>query len=170
MPNTYFKIASVTVGSGGASTIDFTSIPSTYTDLCVKGSLRGANASWGDNIKVSLNGSTTSFTSREIYGESGATGSETLTTRNVGVASGANATASTFGSFEFYLPNYLSSNYKSISMDSVSENNASTGYALWLTAGLWSNTAAVTQITFTPNSATTWLQYSTATLYGIKSS
>ena len=40
MATTFTKIASVTVGSGGASSIDFTSIPSTYTDLCVKLSTR----------------------------------------------------------------------------------------------------------------------------------
>ena len=37
---TYTLISSVTVGAGGASSIDFTSIPSTYTDLLVKISAR----------------------------------------------------------------------------------------------------------------------------------
>jgi hypothetical protein len=36
MANTYEAIATVEVGSGGASTIDFTSIPSTYTDLVLR--------------------------------------------------------------------------------------------------------------------------------------
>ena len=40
MPNTFTLIASSTVGAGGASSIDFTSIPSTYTDLVIKASLR----------------------------------------------------------------------------------------------------------------------------------
>jgi hypothetical protein len=33
MPNTYKKIASVVVGSGGSSSINFTNIPQTFTDL-----------------------------------------------------------------------------------------------------------------------------------------
>jgi hypothetical protein len=36
MANTFELIASSTVGSGGAANIDFTSIPATYTDLCLK--------------------------------------------------------------------------------------------------------------------------------------
>jgi hypothetical protein len=40
MANTYEAIATVTVGSGGATDIEFTSIPGTYTDLLIKSSLR----------------------------------------------------------------------------------------------------------------------------------
>ena len=40
MAVTFTQIASVTVGSGGAASIDFTSIPSTYTDLCIKTSIK----------------------------------------------------------------------------------------------------------------------------------
>ena len=160
-----FKIETVEVASP-VSSITFSNIPQGYTDFIVKGSLRGANASWGDNIKISFNGSTTSFTSREIYGESGATGSETLTTRNVGVGTGANATANTSGSFELYVPNYTSANYKSFSMDSVAENNTATGYALWLTAGIWSNTSAITSLTLTCNGGS-FVANSTFTLYGV---
>ena len=79
---------------------------------------------------------------------------------------GANATANTFGNSEIYIPNYTGSNYKSISADSVSENNASAAYAN-LFAGLWSNTAAINQITLIPGASANFAQYSTATLYGI---
>ena len=44
MANTYTLISSVTVGSGGASSIDFTSIPATYTDLCLVWSGRSAGS------------------------------------------------------------------------------------------------------------------------------
>jgi hypothetical protein len=40
MATTYEIIASVTVGSGGAANIEFTSIPATYTDLVVLFSAR----------------------------------------------------------------------------------------------------------------------------------
>ena len=36
MANTYVLISSSTVGSGGAASIDFSSIPATYTDLVLK--------------------------------------------------------------------------------------------------------------------------------------
>ena len=38
---TMTKLATVTVGSGGSSTITFSNIPQNYTDLVVKASLRG---------------------------------------------------------------------------------------------------------------------------------
>ena len=80
----------------------------------------------------------------------------------------ASATASTFGNSEIYIPNYASSGYKSISADSVSENNATAAYA-FMAALLWSNSAAINRITIT-GLGSSFVQYSTATLYGIKNS
>ena len=77
------------------------------------------------------------------------------------------ATASTFGNAEIYIPNYASSNNKSVSADFVSETNAADAI-FGLTAGLWANTSAITSIKLTPAAA--FAQYSTATLYGIKNS
>ena len=82
---------------------------------------------------------------------------------------GATATASTFGNGDIYIPNYAGSNYKSASADTVSENNASTGYDD-MTAGLWSNTAAITSIAISSFTSSTIIQYSTFYLYGIKNS
>jgi hypothetical protein len=67
---------------------------------------------------------------------------------------------------EVYIPNYAGSAYKSISIDAVDENNASSAYSV-LTAGLWSNTAAITSLRLTDNNGG-YLQYTTAYLYGIK--
>jgi hypothetical protein len=84
---------------------------------------------------------------------------------DAGVISSGNATASTFGNFEIYLPNYAGSNNKSVSSDSVAENNATEAYTN-LRALLWSSTAAINAIKFTLG-AGNFAQYSTATLYGI---
>jgi hypothetical protein len=77
-------------------------------------------------------------------------------------------TASVFSSGEMCIPNYTGSSYKSFSTDSVQENNATLS-RLVLVAGLWSDTAAVTSITLTA-AAGLFVQYSSATLYGIKNS
>jgi hypothetical protein len=169
MPNTFTKIASVTVGLLGSSSLSFTSIPSTYTDLCIKLSGRSANVSNFDNPRLTINSSTSTFTRREIYAETGSVGSESVADRLIGVVPAFNATSNTFGSLDFYLPNYTSANYKSYSVDSVTENNSST-QAMWLLAGLWSTTSAITDVTITLNTAANFVQYSTATLYGIKNS
>ena len=77
-------------------------------------------------------------------------------------------TASVFASSEIYIPNYTSANNKSFSANSVNENNGTTTN-MALNSNLWSNTSAITRITLDPFGGD-FAQYSTATLYGIKSS
>ena len=170
MPDTFIKIASVTVGAGGASSIDFTSIPSTYTDLVVKLSARSNNTSVG--LFVRFNGNSANYSSRRLYGDGSTVYSDThgASTENAIVAGEtiSTYTSNTFGSLDLYIPNYAGSTNKSSSADSTTENNASTSWAA-LGANLWSNTAAINQVTLTP-AAGTFVQYSTATLYGIKNS
>ena len=173
MADTFVKIATVTVGVGGASSIDFTSIPSTYTDLQLVASLRDNTSATGKDYKVEFNGVTTSYTYRRIYGDGSAAYSDTASTGQSLTIDSANATASTFANCLIYIPNYAGSTNKSWSADTVSENNASGANSAYanLYAGLWSNTAAITSISLKPVSGSpTIQQYSTATLYGIKNS
>lgn len=166
--NTFTKIATVTVGSGGASTIDFTSIPSTYTDLCLKISVRDNKAAVANYFDFKLNGVTTNFTGRYLYYTGTTTGSG-IQSYYGAPSNGANSTTSTFANAEMYIPNYASSNYKSISIDGVLETNATGGEGS-MNAQLWSNTAAINQITLFPEASASFVQYSSATLYGVKNS
>jgi len=161
-------IQTVTVGAGGASSIEFTSIPQTYTDLLIVLSGRTSNAAAADDFYVSFNSTTTNYSNRTLSGNgsTASSGNSTAWAGIYGVTNGANATASTFSNAQIYVPNYTSSNNKSVSSDSVSENNA-TGAFSRLVAGLWSNTSAINQITITTDTGDV-AQYSTATLYGIK--
>jgi hypothetical protein len=165
MATTFVKIQTVTVGSGGAATIDFTSIPQTYTDLKIVISPRHTEAATSNDVLVTLNSSTANFTGKRLYGSGSGVGSDT-TARVIGVTVGASATASVFGNNEVYFPNYTSANFKAFSADITGENNATTSYLMFI-GGLWSNTAAITSITLTANGGS-FVQYSTATLYGIK--
>jgi len=172
MPNTFELIASSTVGAGGAASIDFTSIPSTYTDLCLKFSIRTTRTgSVEDAVRIQFNASGgTAYTSRMVYGSGTGAGSTNYTSSAYVISfstSTADATGSTFGNGEMYIPNYAGSTNKSTSTDLVSENNATAATA-GLNAGLWSNTAAINQITITSNSSSNLVQYSTAYLYGVK--
>ena len=164
MPNTFTLIASSTVGSGGAASIDFSSIPSTYTDLCLKLSTR--HATGAPYLAVSFNGSTSSFTYRYLEGN-GASASSGNGSANWSVAlNPSSATASTFSNGEIYIPNYAGSNNKSFSADGVTENNGTTAYADMF-ASLWSNTVAINQITLSATGGGNFVEYSTAYLYGI---
>jgi hypothetical protein len=174
MANTYVKIGStVEVGLLGAANIEFTSIPSTYTDLLMVLSLRCTRASNDTEAYIKFNNNTSSY-SYIVLGASGGTGTQSSTSGSTYppiVTDAALATAITFASTNLYIPNYAGSANKSLSVDSVAENNASgTGSAsMYLVAGLWANSAAINQITITPFSGT-FVQYSTATLYGISKS
>jgi hypothetical protein len=171
MANTYIAIATVTVGSGGASTIEFTSIPNTFTDLSVLLSTRSTDTGLRTDIKMTFNGSRSSYSGKEIRNADGTVSSTTSNTTYVDMwrINGTSTTASTFTNHSLYIPNYASSNNKSFSIDDVLENNSTSSYYLGFAAGLWSNSSAINQITFTCGSGN-FAQYSTATLYGIKNS
>jgi hypothetical protein len=167
MAITYIKIASVVVSASTAASIEFTSIPGNYTDLVVLYSARTNRASEVvDNINISFNSSTADFTSRYIVGTGTIVVSSTSLNRFGGFATGASATASTFGNTLVYIPNYAGSTNKSFSVDAVSETNGTTSYQIF-SAGLWSQTSAITTITFSSNTSDSFVQHSTATLYGI---
>lgn len=169
MADTFVKIASVTVGSGGANSISFTSIPSTYTDLCLLLSLRSSSASGDSNCFVYFNAVTgTSYQTRRLLGSGSAASSDTFSSYPwVQVADkipNATFTASTFFNMMMYIPNYISTTNKSVSADWVSENNT-TAAQMGLDAALFTNSSAITQIDI--DGTDNFVQYSTATLYGI---
>jgi hypothetical protein len=177
MANTMTLIASSTVGSGGAASIDFTSIPSTYTDLKIVWSLRSNSTSGNfEYCLFQFNGDTAAnYSSRAVGGNGSVAYSGTRISENyiyAGTSSSgandANDTANTFSNGDIYIPNYRSSNQKSTSVDTVVENNT-TAANMALSAGIWTGTAAITSIKMIPNGSN-WVQYSTAYLYGISKS
>lgn len=159
MPTFTLIQPAVTVGAGGAASIDFNTIPGTYTDLVLKISVAKTN---GDNVLISFNNSTANLSYRLLEGDGASAASYNSTTGRLAFAS---STTSNFTSIDVYIPNYAGSTNKSYSVDAVSENNATTAYAD-LTAGLWSNTAAINRVTITAQSGL-FVQYSSAYLYGV---
>lgn len=171
---TFIKIAAAEAGAGGSSSFDFTDIPATYTDLVVvlSGRTNRAAPDTEDSAKLTFNGATTNFSSRYLRGSG--TGATSGTGQDATAIwpiqmDAAGATGSTFGSATIYIPNYAGSTNKSVSVDVVMENNATAAF-MNLIAGLWSSTAAINRVTLTPNVGTAFVQYSTATLYGISKS
>jgi Zn-dependent M28 family amino/carboxypeptidase len=159
MAATYTLISSVTLGSAAAD-ITFTSIPATYTDLIVKFSTKEATTgSW--QIFIDFNGTSSNRSSIRLQGNGSS--SSAASTSNLIAATTVNITP--FGSAEMYIPNYAGSNFKSVNIDSVSENNSAESYQI-LTAGLWSDTAAITSIKLYLSSGNIAAN-STAYLYGI---
>ena len=168
---TTYTLIDKSILTGTQTSVEFTglgSYSSDYTDLLVKVSARSArtNDAGGSDGKLEFNGSTSGFSSRMLLQQGGAY-SGTSSTIFYFVNSD-NSTSNTFGNMEVYIPNFSSSNYKSVSIDAVDENNATSAYGV-LTAGLWSNTAAITSMKFTDNNGG-FLATSSFYLYGIKNS
>lgn len=169
MATTMTLISKQTVGSAGATSITFTSIPQTYTDLKLVYSLRSAT---GTDVSMGLtvNGATTGLSNKILQGNGATAASATSSVPfYAGTVDGSGNTANTFSNGELYIPNYTSSNNKSISADNVDENNSTTAYAE-LAAGLWSNTSPITSLGLYIYAGYSFVQYSTVYLYGISNS
>ena len=170
MATTYTLIASSTVGSGGSATITFSSIPATYTDLKVVFSTRSTSSAESpfNNQRLRFNSDTgNNYSVRGLFGDGGSVSSGTNSDTSIlyNYANANNTTSNTFSNGEIYIPNYTSSNQKSVSIDGVVENNATSAFANF-TAGRWTGTAAITTISLTDANGS-FVQYSTAYLYGI---
>lgn len=166
MPNNMVLLETIALTQSAAS-VTFDNLPTSgYTDLKIVASARDNRSAVASDFIIGFNGVTTNLSFRRLYGDGSSAISTSGSFGSAGIEVANTATASTFSNVEITIPNYRSSNFKSYSVDSVSENNATAAYAQ-LTAGLWSNTAAITSITFTAESSASFLANSTFSLYGI---
>ena len=160
--------------TASAASVTFSNIPqSGYTDLKVVISARVTSGSAvANSIFMKMNSLTTSiYSQRAVEGNGAAASSFTQSgvdnAVRVAITNGSSSTASTFSSSEIYIPNYTSSNNKSVSIDTVAETNATTQYMNML-AYLVSSTAAISSLTFsTEVSAVAFDTNSTFSLYGL---
>jgi hypothetical protein len=159
----YESIATVTVGGGGSSSISFTSIPSTYQHLQIRGI---AKMSSGASLYMQLNSDTGSNYARHYLNGNGSTvgaGANSSFT-NMFVGTTANAT-STFGANVIDILDYKDTNKYTTSRALSGADANGSGFVQFM-SGLWINTSAVTTITITGDS--NFDQYSSFALYGIK--
>jgi hypothetical protein len=151
MATTCKLISKQTLGSDTA-TVTFSGIPSTYTDLLLVCSSRSARGTfYADNVSLRFNSSSTGYSDRVLEGASTAATSYANTSAaqiTAGYSTTSVTTADTFASTSIYIPNYAGSTNKSVSSESAVENNSSAAAQAYIiaSAGLWSNTAAVTSI------------------------
>ena len=174
MANTYVLISS-TVLSSGQNTVTFSSIPSTYTDLVVRCSVRTSNASNLDRLAITINSdSNTNYSDTEITG-TGSAASSGRTSNGIYsddiYINAANYTASTFSSVEIYIPNYTSTSSRPFSVFSTTENNGTTSYIRG-SAQLYRGSSAISSLSFFPPSSgsTNFITGSSFYLYGVKNS
>jgi hypothetical protein len=167
----YDSIATTTVGSGGASSITFSSIPSTYTHLQIRGISRNTLAASLATARIQINGDTSAnYTVHEIYGDgstAGAYAATGLTRTSYGNISAASAGANIFAASVIDILDYTNTNkYKTLRMFNGVDLNGSG--ELDFSSGLWMSTSAITSITLFFSDSTNFTQYSSFALYGIR--
>jgi hypothetical protein len=137
MPSNHVLLGKVTL-TATTSFITFSNIPqSGYTDLKLLASVRALRTGYpADDLVIQFNGVTTGYSGRRMFGNNASLTSDGQSDIR-GFASDADITAGSFGSNEFYIPNYLSTtNTKSVSIEmSVATNGASAPHGIF--AGLW---------------------------------
>ena len=167
--NSFASIATVTVGSGGASSINFSSIPSTYTHLQLRGISRGGYAESDDTIYTTFNGDTAAnYSFHNLLGTGSAAYANAGTSQsNIQIARIAEAslTSNDFATAVIDILDYTNTNkYKTTRSLSGWDGNGSGD--IRLISGNWRSTSAITSITLTPGSGS-FLQYTQFALYGV---
>lgn len=175
MATTYELIKGETLASSAAS-YTFTAIPSTYTDLCIKASVReNSGGQYPNALNITFNGSSASnYSITQLSADTSTPGSNRYSNQPAvyinGSVNGSTSTSNTFSNVEIYIPSYAATQNKAFSASFVTEANTSSNL-LWtvgVAAGLRSVTAAITSVTLDCGAS---LGVGTSFyLYGIKNS
>lgn len=161
----YESIQTITVGAGGTSAVEFTSIAGTYKHLQVRAIAKGGEATYSQ-FKIQFNSDTgANYSTHALYGTGTAAGAEGFS----GYSFGAFYSGSTtnFGAIIVDVLDYSNTNkYKTTRTLAGVDGNGSG--IIDLASASWRNTAAITSIKFTTVGTGTIAQYSHFALYGVK--
>jgi len=178
----YESIATVTVGSGGASSITFSSIPSTYTHLQIRMLAQTNRGTYGgDNFYMRVGASTvdsgTNYSWHNLFGDGSAVGANAGSSASyINVLNGGclgTTAGSSFGAVVVDLLDYKDTNkYKTTrALGGTDDNGASPGgfgLGVGINSGNWRSTTAIDIITLYPMNGSAFTNYSKFALYGIK--
>jgi hypothetical protein len=166
----YTLIASNTLASA-TSSVTFSSIPATYTDLIVKHSSR-TSAQSDVTTYLQLNGDTgNNYTYRSGYSDYNAgtpygVANGTANSGLAGMHSWSTMTSDTFGASEIQICNYTSSTAKQWLAWGCAETNGATTYQA-LSINTWSGTSAINSVKLFPTpSSGNFVVGSTFYIYG----
>lgn len=170
--NSYESIATVTVGSGGAANVEFTSIPSTYTHLQIRAIAQKTSTGANENYVMQLNGTTasSSYKNHQLQGN-GSTASASSSSLSTSIAAGVMTSSGTdaniFGVSIIDILDYTNTNKLKTIRALLGYDANGSGY-IQMRSGLYlTNTNAITSIKLFPE-VNSFAQYSQFALYGIK--
>jgi hypothetical protein len=164
----YDSIATVTVGSGGASSISFTSIPSTYQHLQLRGIIKNTSSTTFAAMRFNSD-SASNYSAHYLDGD-GATataGAASNYDKSYFGYAGTSSQTNIFGVSVVDILDYKDTNkFKTVRILTGVDVNGSGGY-VELSSSSWRSTSAITDINvfFGSNN---FAEYSQIALYGIK--
>jgi len=170
MPNTLTKIASYTVTAAlGDNPISFNSIPQTYTDLVIQMSIRGAVTGGYDSLGMYFNGLQSNISNNSLFSTGTSVGAGRSTYRAMATLNTELNSPSVFSIVTITIPNYAGATFKQIMVENILETTGSVGYSQMISQ-LWSNTAAITAVSFdTGTSGQNLVRLTSVNLYGVNS-
>jgi hypothetical protein len=159
-----------TIGAGNLGYIDFNNLPSEYSHLQIRYSVRDTGAFTTRGMFMEFNFSGTGYNEHYLKGNGSSASSQSytgLTRFDWGELPAASATANTFGVgiVDIYDFNSTTKN-KTVKVFHGYDLNGSGEINLW--SGVWKNNAAITNIRLYTNNA--FVQNSRLDLYGFRTS
>jgi len=170
------SIATVTVGSGGAANIEFTSISASFQHLQVRLVARSDRNQSGDNVGIRVgNGSIdtgSNYAQHHLYGDGAgayAAGYSSQTYGYLDRIAGNTATASIFGGIVIDILDYASTS-KTKTIRALGGADLNGSGTIMVASNLWNSTSAITHIRLYPNASgsSNFAQHTTAALYGVR--
>jgi hypothetical protein len=162
LPSTMTPIVTNTL-TANATTVTFSSIPQTYTDLCLI--VTATSSSGGDNLWIRYNGSASGYSGTTLYGTGTAAGTTRRSTQTRLMTEVAYPTTAQGFHYIANIMNY--SNTTTYKTTLIRANAAGQGAEVYV--GLYQSTAGITQLDFQVGVGTvSFATGSTFTLYGIK--
>jgi len=155
--------------TSSTSTVTFSNIDQTYTDLVLVASTRSLYNGTNDALFIQINGDSSALYSRtEMYNSSGGRASSETAFKYHGKTAGATSNAGTFGTSTINFMNYSNATtYKTlIARCGMADSTYS---EVKMSTGLYRSTNAITSMAITSESGTSFVAGSTFDLYGIKS-
>jgi hypothetical protein len=167
MPATYIQIGTAQVaGAGGSASFTFTAIPNTYTDLILKASITSTGGTnWA---LLTINGTANNTIDLlHIIGDANTVASQAYDSGRVTSNRQNDAGTTQFANATLYIPNYTAGIQKSMSSESGQSWSAAPRPSMSIAVQRWNNTGAITSLTLAPDGGGTFLQHSSAYLYGV---
>ncbi len=171
--NDFYSIATIEVTSGGASSVEFTSIPQNFSHLQIRWTARQDTGGQGDSeFKARFNSDSgaSSYRYHAIYGDGSTAESAAGGNGNFfasGRAVGASISSNIFGVSVMDILDYTNTNKNKVVRILSGWDANGSGY-MFFYSGLWINTGAITSISIFGDTGNL-IENSSFALYGIKS-